>query len=68
VKPGHLVRLLRKGSTIGKAKVASVQLGKQTIAEATEGQECGMKIETRASLAVSDLLECYTEERTKREL
>ena len=68
LKPGNLFRLFRNGKDVGKGKITSVQIGKQTVNEVTEGQECGMKVDTRAALVVGDTLECHTEERKKRAL
>jgi translation initiation factor IF-2 len=68
LRPGHLFRVKRGGKDVGKGKIGSVQIGKQQVPEVFEGQECGMKVETRASLAAGDSLECYTEERKKREI
>lgn len=68
LKEGHLLRVYRNHKEIGKGKIVSVQIGKRTVSEATEGQECGMKLETKATLAVGDTIEAYTEEKKKREL
>jgi translation initiation factor IF-2 len=68
LKPGHLFRLTRGGKEVGRGKIASVQINKQQVNEVVEGQECGMKVETRASPSVGDILDCYTEERKTRKL
>lgn len=65
---GALVSVLRGTEKIGTGKLLQLQSGKRDVKEIRMGQEFGMKIETRAQLAVADILEAYTEEQIERKL
>ena len=68
VGTGHMYRLKRGNALKGSGKITSVQIGKQVVQEAVEGQECGLRVETKCAPAVGDLMEIYTEEKLKQEM
>ncbi|MEW6610653.1 MAG: translation initiation factor IF-2 [Patescibacteria group bacterium] len=68
VGAGHMYHLKRGTVLKGSGKITSVQIGKQVVQEAVEGQECGLKVETKCMPAVGDMMEIYTEERLKQEI
>lgn len=62
------VRFFRADETMGEGKVTTVQSGKVEIPSAQSGQECGMMIESRTTLAEGDIIEAFTEEKIKQTL
>ncbi len=68
VGTGQMYRLKRGNALKGSGKITSVQIGKQVVQEAVEGQECGLRIETKCAPIVGDLMEIYTEEKLKQEM
>ncbi len=75
VRKGSLVDLVRGDSPAGEpvriGKITSLQQEKEDVAEAAQGVECGMRIDTSAfdgSIQVGDVLEFVTEEQVKQTL
>jgi len=62
------VRVKRKGEHIGMGKLPQIQMGKQTVSEIEEGNECGVQYESKLKAEVGDILEVYKEESKKKKL
>ena len=62
------VRVKRKGEHIGMGKFIQVQMGRQSVSEITEGNECGAQYESKLHVEVGDVLEVYKEESKKKKL
>ena len=56
IKQRDSVEILRRDEQIGRGIVRELQVKKQSVEEATEGSECGMKVETNMTLAERDVL------------
>lgn len=62
------VRVKRKGEHIGLGKLVQVQMGRQSVSEITEGNECGVQYESKLHVEEGDVLEVYKEESKKKKL
>lgn len=62
------VTIYRKGEPIGVGKIGEIRMGKEVVAEAAGGQECGMRLETDTTVEQHDVLQIYTEESRARSL
>ena len=51
------VKILRRGEIIGEGVVVEVQKAKSRTREAAEGEECGLKVESRTTIAPGDVME-----------
>jgi translation initiation factor IF-2 len=68
IEPGVKVDVIRKKVKVGEGKVEALQLAKQPITEAFEGQECGAKFTGKVKIEEGDILEFYREETKARKL
>lgn len=60
IKTGSEVKILRRGVEIGTGSIREMQKLKNRISEATEGEECGITIESKMEPASGDLLNSIT--------
>lgn len=65
---GAKLRISRGGEYVGEGSIAELQIGKRTVKEVKDGQECGVKIQSKTRLEIGDVLEAYTEETRIRAL
>ncbi|MDP2705297.1 MAG: translation initiation factor IF-2 [Patescibacteria group bacterium] len=56
IKTGTEVKIIRRGVEIGVGSIREMQKLKNRISEATEGEECGITIESKIEPATGDLL------------
>lgn len=62
------VRVKRKGEHIGVGKFLQIQMGRQSVSEIEQGNECGAQYEGKLHVEVGDILEVYKEESKKKKL
>jgi len=62
IEPGTKITVTRKNEKITEGKLEELQMAKQPVKEAFEGQECGLKYVGRPLIEVGDILEVYKEE------
>jgi len=62
IKLGSLVKILRREHEISTGKITELQQNKSKSKEVFEGDECGLQVETKITLAVGDVLEAITTE------
>ena len=70
VKPGYLVRVMRKKQQIGEAEVTSVQVEKNKVDNLVAGETGGLALKTehKIELAIGDRLQFFARESKKRTL
>lgn len=68
IRKGGAVRALRGDVKVADGTVLTVQQQKQAVAEATRGNECGIRFEGGTNIAVDDIIECYTTEERRIQL
>jgi translation initiation factor IF-2 len=59
IEKGGDVRIVRKGETIGTAKVTGLQLNKQKVDRVESGSEFGAEITGEVAMAQGDAIECF---------
>ncbi len=62
------VRIKRKGEHIGIGKLPQIQMGRQSVSEIMEGNECGAQYEGKLKVEEGDVFEVYKEESKKKKL
>jgi translation initiation factor IF-2 len=62
VKLGSTVRVMRRDNLIATGKITEMQHNKSKAKEVFDGDECGLQVETKITLAVGDILESITSE------
>ncbi len=62
------VRIIRDKENIGEGKIATCQIGQQTVKEIPAGSEGGLRFEGKTKLEIDDVLEAYKEESQIRTL
>lgn len=62
------VRIKRKGEHIGIGKLPQIQMGRQSVSEIMEGNECGVQYEGKLKVEEGDVFEVYKEESKKKKL
>ncbi len=65
IKEGATVKIMRRDYEIGKGKIVGLQQMKMKAKEITEGNECGVEIETKHEIIASDILTVVEIERKK---
>lgn len=61
-----ICKIVRAGKNVGEATIAQLQSNKKDVNEVTNGNECGMKLDTATTPEVDDILEIYqTEEKVR---
>ncbi len=68
VKSETKVKLVRGGEAVSYGDLATLQSGKQTVAEAAAGSEVGLSLKLGSAVAVGDTLEVFQEEVNRRQL
>lgn len=70
VKPGYMVRVMRKKDNLGEAEVSSVQKEKIEVKELVAGETGGLALKTtsKIDLQIGDRLQFFTRETKKRTL
>ncbi len=68
IRKGGTVRALRGETKVADGTALTVQQQKQAVAEATRGNECGIRFEGGTDIAVDDSIECYTSEERRIQL
>lgn len=68
LKNGAKLRIARGGEYIGEGSIIELQAGKQTVKEIKNGQECGIKVQSKTRFEIGDVLEAYIEETRIRTL
>jgi translation initiation factor IF-2 len=68
VKIGTKVKVIRGGETLAIGDLKELKIGKQKVAEAVVGEECGMQFIGEPVIAINDTLEVYLEETKEREI
>lgn len=62
IKLGSTVRILRRDNEIGNGKITEMQHNKSKTKEVLEGDECGLQVESKITLAQGDILEARNKE------
>jgi len=62
IRSGARFRVMRDNEPIDEGTIVELQLNKQTVDEAPEGSECGLKVKGARGFHEGDILACYTEE------
>lgn len=57
---GNNVRIIRRGSNVGQGKVLELQQQMIKASEVTEGNQCGLQVDSKITLAPGDILEAIT--------
>lgn len=65
---GAKVKIARAGSEIGEGTITELQSAKQPVAEVPGGSECGLRVTTKITIEVGDVLEIYKEDKKERKL
>lgn len=63
-----LFRIRRDGTVVGEGSIRSLQRDKDSVNEVEEGKECGIKVNTKETIQVDDILEFYKVEKKIRTL
>jgi translation initiation factor IF-2 len=58
--------VLRANEFIEKGKISDLQIGKEAVADAVKGQECGIRFVGQPKVEVGDILDIYKEKEIKR--
>jgi translation initiation factor IF-2 len=56
---GNNIRIIRRDFEIGLGKITELQANKFKVKEVSEGNDCGLQIETKIDIAIGDVLEIY---------
>ncbi len=62
VKIGSFVKIMRREHMIGQGKITEMQHNKSKSKEVFEGDECGIQVETKITLAPADVLQAVYKE------
>jgi len=62
VKIGSFVKIMRRDHMIGQGKITEMQHNKSKAKEVFEGDECGIQVETKITLAPADVLQAVYKE------
>jgi translation initiation factor IF-2 len=62
VKANSVVKIMRRDNEIGMGKVTEMQHNKSKAKEVFEGDECGLQVETKITLAQGDILQAIIKE------
>ena len=65
VEPGAKVAVLRADNFITSGKITELQIGKQIVRDAVQGQECGIKFVGQPIIEEDDVLDVYMEDEVK---
>ncbi|MEK7512557.1 MAG: translation initiation factor IF-2 [Patescibacteria group bacterium] len=65
VEPGAKVAVLRADNFITSGKITELQIGKQIVRDAVQGQECGIKFVGQPIIEENDVLDVYMEDEVK---
>lgn len=65
VEPNAKVAVLRGEEFITSGKIAELQIGKQIVKDAVQGQECGIKFVGQPVIEEGDVLDVYMEDEVK---
>ena len=68
ILPASKARVWRGADPVGIGTVESVQVGKQIVKDAFEGQECGLSFKGKTRIQIGDRLEVYKEEVKERKM
>ncbi|MFH1611716.1 MAG: translation initiation factor IF-2 [bacterium] len=68
IKKGTMLNIVRNGQFIEQGKLIQLQRDKKETNEVSRDQECGVLVESSATIEKGDVLEFYTEEKKKREI
>lgn len=63
-----ICKIARDGKVVGEATVSQLQSNKKDVSEVLTGNECGIRLDTSATLQVGDVVEVYLTEETKQAL
>jgi len=59
IQRNHHIRVMREGTQIGKAQIASLKRVKEDVREVTKGVECGIVLTRFTDIQENDILEAY---------
>lgn len=68
IKDKAIVKLVRSEKVVGEATITQLQNNKKNVSEVTNGNECGIRLETTTAALEGDTLEVYQTEEHKRKL
>jgi translation initiation factor IF-2 len=68
VRHKAICKILRSGKLLGEATIDQLQSNKKAVGEVTNGNECGMRLETATPIVEGDTIEVYTKEERARRL
>ncbi|MCK5060067.1 MAG: translation initiation factor IF-2 [Candidatus Pacebacteria bacterium] len=59
LKVGGEVKVVRRETFLGEGEIRQIQKLKNKVSEATEGEECGLLVESKTEIAIGDVLENF---------
>jgi translation initiation factor IF-2 len=59
ISVGSKIRIMRRDFEIGTGKIVELQINKLKSKEVLEGSDCGLQVETKVDVSVSDILEAF---------
>ena len=62
------VRIIRNNEKVGSGHIVQLQSEKKNAKEVSKDSECGMKIETHATIQEGDIIEVFREEKKARKI
>lgn len=68
ITPDNKIRVIKNGQKAAEGKILKLQINKQDVNEAVEGQEAGIQYEGKPIINQGDILEFYKEEKIARHL
>ncbi len=68
ITPDNKIRVIKNGRKVAEGRILQLQINKQNVNEAVEGQECGINYDGKPVIAPGDILEFYKEEKIERTL
>jgi translation initiation factor IF-2 len=63
VEAGSEAEILRKKENAGSGKISGLKIGKETVREVAEEQECGLQIENAPQIEIGDMLIVYRQDK-----
>lgn len=59
LKLDQKLKILRNDYEIGRGTIAEAQIKRLKVKEVPEGEQCGIMVETKTTLALGDILELF---------
>ena len=56
---GGEIRIVRRETPLGEGEIRQIQKLKNKVSDITEGEECGLLVDSKTEIAVGDVLENF---------